>query len=122
MVLGKEHPSTLDTINSIASVYHNQGRYKELLEWDKKALAGYEMVFDPEHEKTITPRRQVANLDRTLWQWTREMTLLRQLLGPASSMEVQYQRDQMGNSTQRSRPCSPALGRQPSEASIRRRD
>ena len=35
---GLEHPSTLGTVNNMASVYDNQGRYDEALEWYGRVL------------------------------------------------------------------------------------
>jgi hypothetical protein len=40
--LGKDHPSTLTTVDNMASVYVNQGDYSKALEWYGRVLVGRE--------------------------------------------------------------------------------
>lgn len=58
--LGKEHASTLRTVNSIALVYDNQGLYEEALEWYRRALAGYEKALGKEHPSTMNTANNMA--------------------------------------------------------------
>ncbi|KAL0634817.1 hypothetical protein Q9L58_006250 [Maublancomyces gigas] len=51
--LGEEHPSTLDTVHSMAVVYNFQGRYVEALEWCGRALTGKEKALGEEHPSTL---------------------------------------------------------------------
>ena len=43
--MGKEHPSTLETINNIAVVYFSRGRYGEAPKWFTQALSGFEKAL-----------------------------------------------------------------------------
>ncbi len=57
--LGKDHPSTLDTVNNMALVFDKQGRYDDALEWYERALAGYEKALGKDHPST---HRTVHNM------------------------------------------------------------
>ena len=59
-VLGKEHPITAKTYNSIASVHNDQGNYAKALEWFEKALAIREKVMGKEHPDTATTYNNIA--------------------------------------------------------------
>lgn len=50
--LGKEHPSTLRTVNNTAIAFDNKGRYGEAIEWYGRALAGYNKVPGNDHLRT----------------------------------------------------------------------
>ena len=47
--LGEEHPSVASTLNNIASVYDDQGRYEEALEHYERALAVRRKALGEEH-------------------------------------------------------------------------
>ena len=51
-VLGVDHPSTLNTVNSMALVFYNQGQYEKALEWFGRALAGREQALGVGHPFT----------------------------------------------------------------------
>ena len=53
-VLGKEHPSTLGSMNDHASVLSSQGKYEEAEEMHGQALALRERVLGKEHPDTLT--------------------------------------------------------------------
>ncbi|KAK6356063.1 hypothetical protein TWF718_000437 [Orbilia javanica] len=52
-ILGKHHPSTLDTFNDIARVFVNQGKYDEAMQWYERALAGREKTLGKDHPSTL---------------------------------------------------------------------
>src|SRR2546421_111142 len=58
--LGKDHPSTLDTVHNIAVVFDHQGRYKEALEWYERALAGKEKALGKDHPSTLDTVDNIA--------------------------------------------------------------
>jgi hypothetical protein len=49
MVLGKEHPSTLTSMNNLALVLSNQGKYEEAKEMLRQSLGLSETVLGKEH-------------------------------------------------------------------------
>ena len=57
-VLGKEHPDTLGSVNNLAALYHDQGRYGEAEPLYKRALEASERVLGKEHPDTLTQREQ----------------------------------------------------------------
>ncbi|KAJ9660117.1 hypothetical protein H2201_007024 [Coniosporium apollinis] len=53
-VLGKEHPSTLASVNNLAGVLQDQGKYEEAEEMNRRVLEGREKVLGKEHPDTLT--------------------------------------------------------------------
>ncbi len=53
-MLGKEHPSTLTSMNNLASVLSRQGKYDEAEEMHRQAMALKETVLGKEHPDTLT--------------------------------------------------------------------
>ncbi|CAG8196671.1 unnamed protein product, partial [Penicillium olsonii] len=53
-VLGREHPSTLTSVNNLGSVLDGQGKYEEAEAMHRRALEGYEEVLGHEHPDTLT--------------------------------------------------------------------
>ncbi|KAK3688861.1 P-loop containing nucleoside triphosphate hydrolase protein [Podospora appendiculata] len=53
-VLGLEHPDTLRSVSSLASVLQAQGKYKEAEQMSRRALGGREKVLGLEHPSTLT--------------------------------------------------------------------
>jgi tetratricopeptide (TPR) repeat protein len=53
MPLGKDHPSTLGTVNSMANVFESQGEYGKALEWYQRALDGREKTLGKDHPSTL---------------------------------------------------------------------
>jgi hypothetical protein len=49
MVLGKEHPSTLTSMNNLTLVLSNQGKYEEAEEMLRQSLGLSETVLGKEH-------------------------------------------------------------------------
>jgi tetratricopeptide (TPR) repeat protein len=47
--LGKEHPETLTSVNNLASVLQNQGKYEEPETMNRRALEGREKALGKEH-------------------------------------------------------------------------
>ena len=59
-MLGKEHPSTLRSMNNLASVLSSQGKYDEAEEMHRQALALTERVLGKEHPDTLTSINNLA--------------------------------------------------------------
>ena len=53
MLLGKDHPTTLSTVYSMATVFADQGRFDEALEWYRRALTG-EKSLGKDHPSTLS--------------------------------------------------------------------
>ena len=61
-MLGKEHPSTLTSINNLALVLRSQGRYEEAERIHRRALALRERVLGKEHPDTLTSINNLATI------------------------------------------------------------
>ena len=61
-VLGAEHPSTLTSMNNLASTYRDQGQWKEAEELGLQVMETFKRILGAEHPSTLT---SMANLDRT---------------------------------------------------------
>src|SRR5437763_1901998 len=61
--LGKDHPSTLTTVNDMADVYHSQGRYDEALEHYGRALTGDEKAPGKDRQSTAPTGQNIAYAD-----------------------------------------------------------
>jgi Tfp pilus assembly protein PilF len=53
-MLGKEHPSILASMNNLASVLSDQGKYEQAEEMHRQTLMLKEMVLSKEHTSTLT--------------------------------------------------------------------
>ncbi|KAF2819853.1 kinesin light chain [Ophiobolus disseminans] len=62
-VLGDEHPSTLISMDNLASTYWNQGRWKEAEELEVQVMETTKRVLGDEHPDTLT---SINNLAHTL--------------------------------------------------------
>jgi tetratricopeptide (TPR) repeat protein len=60
--LGKDHPSTLSTVNNMAIVFRSQGEYDKALEWYQRALDGYEKTLGKDHPSTLDTIHNMAVL------------------------------------------------------------
>lgn len=60
--LGPEHPDTALTLNNLAMLYSNQGKYEEAVPLYQRALAISEKALGPEHPNTIVIRKNYTNL------------------------------------------------------------
>ncbi|KAH8669305.1 hypothetical protein BGZ61DRAFT_483478 [Ilyonectria robusta] len=61
-VLGREHPSTLTSINNLATVLQDQGKYEEAEQMNRRALDASEKVLGREHPSTLTSVYNLAYL------------------------------------------------------------
>jgi tetratricopeptide (TPR) repeat protein len=61
-ILGEEHPLTATSLNNLALLYWNQGRYGEAEPLLKRALAIREKVLGSEHPYTIGTRKSLEEL------------------------------------------------------------
>lgn len=61
-ILGKKHPDTAISYNNLASVYRNQGRYKEAEELYKKSLCIREKVLGNNHPDTAAGYSNLATI------------------------------------------------------------
>jgi serine/threonine protein kinase len=62
--LGPEHPTTLDSLNSLGWVEHNRRRYEDAERYFRAALEGYQCAHGPDHVGTLISRRNLARLER----------------------------------------------------------
>jgi tetratricopeptide (TPR) repeat protein len=58
--LGKEHPETLTSVNNLASVLQNQGKYEEAEPTNRRALEVYEKALGKEHPFTLASVKNLA--------------------------------------------------------------
>ncbi|KAH7115661.1 hypothetical protein EDB81DRAFT_862240 [Dactylonectria macrodidyma] len=63
-VLGEEHPSTLTSMNNLASTYWNQGRWKEAEELELRVMETRKIVLGEQHPDTLN---SMGNLALTYW-------------------------------------------------------
>ena len=59
-MLGKEHPSTLTSMNNLAEVLRGQGNYEEAERIHRQALALTEKVLGMEYPDTLTSMNNIA--------------------------------------------------------------
>ena len=61
-VLGRKHPNTLTSINNLARVLNNQGKYEEADAMNRQTLATGEKVLGREHPETLASVCYLAHL------------------------------------------------------------
>ena len=61
-MLGKEHPDTLTSMNNLANVLSDQGKYEEAEEMHRQVLAVKETVLGKEHPDTLTSMNNLAEV------------------------------------------------------------
>ncbi|KAK3682215.1 P-loop containing nucleoside triphosphate hydrolase protein [Podospora appendiculata] len=61
-VLGLEHPDTLRSVSSLASVLRDQGKYEEAEQMNRRALGGREKVLGLEYPDTLTSISNLASV------------------------------------------------------------
>jgi len=61
-MLGKEHPDTLMSMNSLALVLNSQGKYDEAEAMHRQALEGRQTVLGKEHPNTLTSMNNLARV------------------------------------------------------------
>jgi tetratricopeptide (TPR) repeat protein len=64
--LGVEHPSTARSLNRLAHLYQDQGKYEQAEPLFVRALAVSEHILGPHHHQTGAIRRQYASLLRAM--------------------------------------------------------
>jgi len=60
---GPDYTSTLNTVNNLGILYHNQGRLEDAEMMFNRALAGYGKAWGPDHTSTLDT---VNNLEEPL--------------------------------------------------------
>ena len=63
-VLGPDHPSTLNSRNSLAIAYQEAGRLDEAISLHEQTLAARERVLGPDHPDTLISRNNLASAYR----------------------------------------------------------
>jgi hypothetical protein len=63
-VLGKEHPSTLTSMNNLAMVLSDQGKYEEAEAMHRQALGLREKALGKEHPSILTSMNNLATVLR----------------------------------------------------------
>jgi len=61
-VLGPEHPNTLSSINNLALLYADQGKYEQASRFNKRALATCERVLGLSTPNTLSSINNLALL------------------------------------------------------------
>jgi hypothetical protein len=61
-VLGPEHPDTLASMNNLAVIYWNQGRWSEVEELNVQIMEIRKRVLGPEHPDTLTSMNNLASI------------------------------------------------------------
>ncbi|KAK6500012.1 hypothetical protein TWF481_010371 [Arthrobotrys musiformis] len=57
---GRDHPSTLNTVNNIALVFDNQGKHDEAMKLYWRAFTGYETALGKDHPLTLKAVHNIA--------------------------------------------------------------
>ncbi|KAK4118476.1 TPR-like protein [Parathielavia appendiculata] len=60
--LGREHTSTLNTVNNLGNLYNTQGRLSDAEAMYERALRGYEKALGPEHTSTVDTVNNLGNI------------------------------------------------------------
>ncbi|RHZ67122.1 uncharacterized protein CDV56_102619 [Aspergillus thermomutatus] len=79
-VLGPEHPSTLTSMDNLASTYWNQGRWREAEELQIQVVETSKQVLGLEHPSTLTSMDNLALTNRNQGQWKEAEELQVQVL------------------------------------------
>jgi hypothetical protein len=77
MVLGKEHPSTLTSMNNLATVLRDQGKYEQVEEMHRQVLGLSETVLGKEHPSTLTSMNNLAIVLRDQGKYEQAEEILR---------------------------------------------
>ena len=80
-VLGKEHPETQTSMNNLAAVLWNQGKYKEAEAIHRQALGLREKVLGREHLETLARKNNLAMVLQSQGKYEEAEAIHRQALG-----------------------------------------
>ncbi|KAF8440564.1 hypothetical protein BDZ91DRAFT_755540, partial [Kalaharituber pfeilii] len=75
-----DHPSTLDTVNSMANVYESQGKYSQALELYQRALAGREKALGADHPNTLGTIYNMAIVYQSQGKYSQALELYQRAL------------------------------------------
>jgi tetratricopeptide (TPR) repeat protein len=79
-VLGLEHPSTLTSMNNLASVLDSQGKYEEAETMHRQELELTEKVLGLEHPSTLTSMNNLASVLKSQGEYEEAETMHRRTL------------------------------------------
>jgi tetratricopeptide (TPR) repeat protein len=79
-VLGKEHPTTLASLNNLASVLQGQGKYEETEVMYRRALKGRENILGMEHPSTLASVNDIATVLQAQGRYEEAEAMNRQAL------------------------------------------
>ncbi|KAF8465110.1 hypothetical protein BDZ91DRAFT_728791 [Kalaharituber pfeilii] len=89
--LGFDHQITLETVNNMAGVYEEQGKYSHALELYQRALAGYEKSLGVDHQSTLQTVSNVATVYMQQGKYSQALELYqRALAGREKSLGVDH--------------------------------
>jgi tetratricopeptide (TPR) repeat protein len=80
LLLGPEHPDTLNARNSLAAAYQAAGRAAEAIPLFEQTLAGRERLLGPDHPDTTRSRNDLVGAYRNAGRATEALPLLEQVL------------------------------------------
>jgi tetratricopeptide (TPR) repeat protein len=60
--LGKDHPSTINTVNNMGLAFCNQGEYGKAIEWYQRSLDGYEKTLGMDHPSTLDTVNHIGSV------------------------------------------------------------
>jgi hypothetical protein len=67
--LGPEHPSTLDSMANLGSIYQEQERWKEALDLNFQVMKARKEVLGPEHPDTLSAMASMGSIYREEERW-----------------------------------------------------
>jgi len=96
-VLGLEHPSTLTSVNNLASLLESTGRYAEAEPLYQRALLARERVLGLEHPSTLTSVNNLASLLESTGRYAEAEPLYRRALLARERVLGQEHPDTLGS-------------------------
>ena len=63
-MLGPNHPDVAMTLNNLAVLFKEQGKFNQAEPLFRRALAIFESCLDPDHPKVVTCRENFADMVR----------------------------------------------------------
>ena len=96
-MLGKEHPSTLGSMNNLAEVLSSQGKYEKAEEMHRQALALRERVLGKEHPSTLTSMNNLALVLNSQGNYEEAEEMYRQVLALRERVLSKGHTDMLGS-------------------------